>query len=70
MTADECAQIASAMGADGGWDQWEEHHGDGECSLTARWTGGDPLNAARVLVGKLGLEVQAKDLGHGVVRFS
>jgi hypothetical protein len=72
VTAKDCAQIVTAMGADGGWDQWQEFegHGDDQRSLKARWSGGDPLTAARVLVGKLGLEVQATDLGHGVVRFS
>ena len=71
MTADECRQIEDAMRADGGWDQWQQVEGDnGQCSINARWSGGDPLSAARVLLGKLGLEAQVKDLGHGVVRIS
>ena len=72
MTADECARIVDALGADGGWDQWQvfEDDGDDRCSVKARWSGGDPLTAARALIGKLGLEAQVKDLGHGVVRFS
>ena len=69
MTAEQCTQIVKAIEADGGWDQWQKH-GDDQCSVTARWTGGDPLSAARVLVGKLGLEIEVKDVGHGVVRLT